>query len=78
MKIVTTNRGFERIEFKDLNGRPSSLQQSSLAEHEPPGTSAVWLGCEDQRMHLRGRHVRELIRFLQAWEKYGSFHGKAD
>lgn len=42
-----TSRGFEIVDFKDRNGVACSLQASSLADYEKPGTSAVWLGCDD-------------------------------
>lgn len=45
--INHTSRGFEIVDFKDRNGVSCSLQASSLAEYEKPGTSAVWLGCDD-------------------------------
>ena len=46
-KVSRTSRGFEIVDFKDKNGVACSLQSSSLAEHENPGTSAVWIGCDD-------------------------------
>jgi hypothetical protein len=45
--VEQTGRGFEVISFVDRNGVACSLQASSLAEYEEPGTSAVWLGCID-------------------------------
>lgn len=48
-----TNRGFERVDFTDHNGVACSLQQSSAVALdqedalERPGTSLVWLGCND-------------------------------
>ncbi len=45
--VKHTSRGFEIIDFKDRNGVACSLQASSIAEYEKPGTSAVWLGCDD-------------------------------
>ncbi len=42
-----TARGFEIIEFKDRYDHVCSLQQSSLADIEQPGWSAVWLGVDD-------------------------------
>lgn len=35
------------MEFKDHYGHPCSLQASSLAIYQQPGTSAVWLGVDD-------------------------------
>jgi hypothetical protein len=45
--IKHTSRGFEQVEFKDRYDAKCSLQASSLAEYEKPGTSAVWLGIDD-------------------------------
>ena len=46
-KVKKTSRGFEVVDFKDHYGTKCSLQQSSLAIYEKPGTSAVWLGVDD-------------------------------
>ena len=73
-KIVeTTPRGFEYIEFDDRYGEKCQLQQSSLAEYEQPGTSAVWLGLASDRMHLDREQVEWLIRQLSIWLDTGSF-----
>ena len=45
-EVQHTSRGFEFIEFKDLSGNPCSLQQSSFAGCQDPGTSAIWVGCD--------------------------------
>ena len=42
-----TQRGFQVVEFSDYNGAECSLQQSSLAIFNPPGSSAIWLGVND-------------------------------
>jgi hypothetical protein len=39
MKIEKTERGFQRIDFKDIYGVECSLQESSLADR-----AAVWFG----------------------------------
>lgn len=46
-QVQTTPRGFEIVKFSDRYNAQCSLQQSSLAEYEQPGTSAVWLGVDD-------------------------------
>lgn len=46
-KVEKTGRGFEIVNFQDCYNTPCSLQASSLAEFEKPGTSAVWLGTSD-------------------------------
>ena len=46
-KQKKSGRGFPLIEFEDYYGNPCSLQASSLAIYQQPGTSAVWLGVDD-------------------------------
>ena len=72
-KVITTERGFELINFQDAYGIVCSLQQSSLAGYRLPGATAVWLGCGQNRMHLKRGQVQELITVLQAWLDTGSF-----
>jgi len=82
--VVRTEREFELIEFFDRYDKRCSLQASSLAEHEQPGTSAVWLGLNEPhlphlghstspRMHLDVERVRSLVAHLQAWLDRGTF-----
>ncbi len=71
--VRLTDRGFEYIEFKDRYGEQSELQQSSLAEYEQPGTSAIWLGLTKERMHLDRIRVEWMIEKLQSWLDTGSF-----
>lgn len=49
-----TNRGFERLEFTDLNDVGCSLQESSLASD-----TAIWLGCSKP-------NLKKLVQF-QGW-----------
>lgn len=72
-EIIRTDRGFQLIRFRDHNGSNSTLQQSSLAIYEQPGTSAVWLGIEGERMHLNLEQVKDLIEALQNWVDEGTF-----
>jgi hypothetical protein len=72
-KVKTTGRGFEIITFKDRYDCDCSLQQSSLAEYELPGSSAVWLGTDKDRMHLDRKQVKALIEVLSLWLETGSF-----
>lgn len=88
MNIKKTARGFELIEFKDAYGFSASLQQSSAAENDNPGTSYVWLGCDENhfhemtkeplspRMHLDKNHVTQLVSYLQNWLERGTFEPK--
>ncbi len=74
MKIEHTERGFEIIKFVDLYMEKCSLQQSSLADNELPGSSAVWFGTDSgKRMHLGPADVKELVTHLQQWLETGSF-----
>lgn len=74
MKVEKTDRGFEIIRFEDHNGTPCTLQQSSRAITETPGSSAVWLGTGDHnRMHLEMEQVKELVTHLQWWIDNCSF-----
>lgn len=45
-KQKKSGRGFPLVEFKDFYDIPCSIQASSLAIYEQPGTSAIWLGCD--------------------------------
>jgi hypothetical protein len=88
--ITETQRHFELISFKDRYDTPCSLQQSSLAEYNPPGSSAIWLGIDRQetlhdgmfdaanrtRMHLDLAQVKALVAVLEQWIASGSFKGE--
>jgi len=86
-KLELTERQFEIIHFQDRYRTPCTLQQSSLAEFNPPGSSAVWLGVDRQqgqhdglfdqanqtRMHLDLKQVKALIAVLEMWVETGKF-----
>ena len=76
-KVKRTSRGFQYIPFFDHNGQGCSLQQSSLAMYEPPGTSAIWIGVDENepsnRMHLTLDMVKKLVAVLQNWIDTGYF-----
>lgn len=72
-----TERGFDLIEFTDINGRECTLQQSSAIDGTErgmyqPGSSSVWLGIDDERMHLDRAKVKELIWDLANWLDTGT------
>lgn len=79
-ELKHTGRGFELIEFADVNERPCSLQQSSAIDDRDvaisqPGSSFVWLGRYDDgdsRMHLSRQQARALAKHLRHWLKTGS------
>jgi len=72
-RVKKTCRGFEYIEFKDYNGDACSLQQSSLAIYELPGSSAIWLGIDSERMQLSREQVTALIKHLNSWLDNNTF-----
>lgn len=83
MRFGTTPRGFERCDFMDDTGTACSLQASSAIGDRPeameqPGTSFVWLGSDEDRMHLDRERVAELVARLSAWLATGSMKIPAD
>lgn len=72
MKVEYTNRGFEIIYFVDRNNKYCSLQQSSLADYEIPGSSAIWFGVGDERMHIDLKTMKEILPHLKKWVQTGS------
>jgi len=72
MDVNQTERGFEIIRFEDLSGIECTLQQSSDAIYEQPGSGALWLGIGDDRMHLSEIHVEAIVEHLSAWLETGS------
>ena len=86
-KIERTRREFQIIKFRDRYDTPCSLQQSSIADYEPPGSSAVWLGVDRQevqhdgifdpanqtRMHIDLKQAKALVAVLEQWIMSGSF-----
>jgi hypothetical protein len=75
MKTEVTQRGFRRIDFKDIYGGECSLQKSSLATAD-----AIWLGLNTGthhqggcmgRMHLDIETAERLIHWLQYFVDHG-------
>jgi hypothetical protein len=73
MEVGHTSRGFERIEFKDRYGQECYLQQSSIADYEPPGSSAIWFGVMGRSMHISLAQIQELLPHLLRWCEAGTF-----
>ena len=81
--------GFQVISFEDTHCSACSLKQSSsIGDYDnswdKPGSSAVWLGCDNNHpphlghkippwMHLNREQVAALIGYLQRWLETGSF-----
>lgn len=55
-----TERGFGYTEFRDSYGQDCSVQESSVMPH-------LWVGVDNDRMHLTPEQVRGLIGVLSAW-----------
>lgn len=91
-EVRETDRGFEKVAFKDDYDKECSLQQSSAIGTCPtPGGSFVWLGMNSPdcpmvrpenlppmfcRMHLNREQVFDLIQLLTNWHNTGSFKEK--
>ncbi len=67
MDETRTYRGFQLIEFNDMCDTKCSIQQSSIAIYEQPGTGAVWIGDNKNRAHLNEEMVKKTIDYLQNW-----------
>ncbi len=72
LKFVTTDRGFQVVNFTDYYSQKCSLQESSVVPH-------IWLGVDvdlkgnevNKRMHLSIEQVEALIPLLQHFVYYG-------
>lgn len=75
IKLVDTQRGFARGDFKDAYEEKCSIQESSVG-------SNLWLGCNHEtkdldgvgcgaRMHLTQKMVADLIPLLQRFVDTG-------
>ena len=79
--IRVTSRGFQCITFVDANGELCSIQQSSAIGDTPdaadrPGSSMLWLGAGENRMHLDRGMVVALIAELQEWVDNGKWEDR--
>lgn len=54
-----TNRGFARVEFRDRDGEPASLQKSSVATE-----NLIWLGVNEPRVKRFYPHTSKPWREL--------------
>lgn len=70
-KKSRTDRGFQLVEFVDLYGKQCSVQQSSLALCDKPGTGAIWIGVDKDRMHLNRNQVEQVVSYLGKWLEDG-------
>lgn len=76
MKVQRTPRGFEIVEFVDICEKECSIQQSSIVletgSNPKPGTSALWLGTNDNRMHLDKSLAQQIASLLTLWHDTGT------
>lgn len=74
-----TARGFNYLEFKDINNEECTIQKSSVATED-----CLWLGLENNstphhvtgevgspRMHINKKLAKELIKHLTKFVKTG-------
>jgi len=59
MRLKKTERGFKRGDFMDYYDKPCSIQESSLATCD-----CIWLGINEQRMHIDKKIARQLVMHL--------------
>lgn len=72
-RVKRTQRGFETVEFKDHYGHKCSVQQSSLAIYQKPGTSALWIGPDDanpQVLHHQAAGLGVKTEATEGWVPY--------
>ena len=81
MKVVRSERGFERIVHDSYANEPvpdCTLvgASSAIGNYEDswdrPGSSFLWIGNTDHAMHINRDEVRELIVHLQSWVESGN------
>jgi hypothetical protein len=72
------SQGFQHVMFGDSYNRMCVVGQSSLAEYEPPGSSALWIGTvgtlagnQKSAMHLKTKEVKALVAVLEMWLQAG-------
>jgi len=58
------------LKFIDLNDNICSIQESSLA-----GQDAIWLGIDNNRMHLNKKQVKQLVLKMQKFLETGRLKG---
>lgn len=69
IKIYKSDRWFERWDFEDYYKKECSIQESSLATEK-----AIWLWCNEERMHLTEPMVKEIVKKMQNRLDTGDFN----
>ena len=65
MKIRYTNEGVAYTHFQDHNYNHCSIQASSVA------VDCIWLGVNENRMHLTRGHVADMLPLLSRFAETG-------
>jgi len=78
MEVHVTDRGLQRIQFADDQGKPGILEQAPGTDYgnptyDVPNSSYVLLGCQEAPLKLNLDQVGELVEFLQVWLERGQF-----
>lgn len=71
-KVKKNQRNLEYIEFEDEHNIKCAIQQSGLETKSP----AIWVGRDNNMMHLELEQVKELIETLNKWVENGNFEDK--
>ncbi len=66
-RYEVAGRGFYGFKFKDIYGEECSIQESSLA-----GKDALWLGADENRMHIDKQKAKQLIVLLKHFYRHGN------
>jgi hypothetical protein len=67
MSVTVSERGFRVIDFTDRYGKACSAQESSIATER-----CLWLGVNDERMHLTQEMVANLLPALEHFAQAGT------
>lgn len=65
IKEWKTNRGFQRIDFKDMYDKPSSIQVSSNIDE------SLWIGTDENRMLINREDCKKVAKYLMKFYKKG-------
>lgn len=73
IEFTTTRRHFGIGHFRDRYDKRCTIQESSLATE-----CCIWLGTDDERMHLTQEHVMDLLPALHHFVETGSLPRKSN
>src|SRR5262245_14536675 len=78
MKVTTTARGYQSLQFTDQAGKRGIAEQSGDVDYANPtydqaGSSYLLIGRQDAPVQLSIDQVGELVEYLQKWLEDGCF-----